>query len=69
MLWIIYEVMSTREAEETWELGDGTVRKYCNQGVFTDMEARKSAGSWLITREGMARVFGDKKLQNSRYRE
>ena len=59
--WVISEVMTAREAELVWNLSKGTVRVYCNLGKFEDHEARKSGGTWLVTIEGMTRVFGEKR--------
>ncbi|MBU8905567.1 DNA-binding protein [Desertibacillus haloalkaliphilus] len=56
--------MTAAEAETTWGLAKGTVRVYANNLAFNDDEARKSAGTWLVTNEGMTRVFGSDKRCN-----
>ncbi|WP_246589255.1 helix-turn-helix domain-containing protein [Desertibacillus haloalkaliphilus] len=64
LTWAIYDVMTAAEAETTWGLAKGTVRVYANNLAFNDDEARKSAGTWLVTNEGMTRVFGSDKRCN-----
>lgn len=49
----IYDVFTTREAEQKWGLAVNTVNKWCNRGIFSEEEARKSGGTWLVTRQGM----------------
>lgn len=51
-------VLTAPEAADLWVLDDSTVKKACQQGRFEPHEARKSAGTWLVTVEGMKRVFG-----------
>ncbi|MFA2589996.1 helix-turn-helix domain-containing protein [Bacillus mobilis] len=58
----LYQVYSLKEASDIWEINEGTIRQWCNRRKFTDKEARKSAGTWLITHEGMERVSGKKKI-------
>lgn len=48
------------EAAEIWKLGSSTVKRACQTGRFAPWEARKSAGTWLVTRAGMERVYGPK---------
>lgn len=59
----LYEVMTAAEAAELWGLSPITVRQACTgykkaAPRFTEEEARKAAGTWLITKVGMLRVFG-----------
>lgn len=59
----LYEVMTAAEAAEIWRLSPITVRQACTgykkaAPRFTVEEARKAAGTWLITKIGMERVFG-----------
>ncbi len=60
---IIDEVMTTSEAAERWGLSVETVKKSCqgqkgNPPRFQPDEFRKSAGTWLVTRAGMERLYG-----------
>lgn len=50
--------MTAAEADERWRLGKGTTRKACNEGRFAEQEARKSGGTWLVTMDGMTRLYG-----------
>lgn len=59
----LYEVMTAAEAAELWGLSPITVRQACSgykkaAPRFTEEEIRKAAGTWLITRTAMERVFG-----------
>lgn len=56
-------IMTAKEAAERWGLAPITVRQACTgykkaPPRFTKTEARKSAGTWLVTRAGMERLFG-----------
>ncbi len=62
----IYDVMTATEAAEKWGLAKVTVRQACSGYAkaaprFTKEEARQSGSTWLVTVEGMNRVFGEKK--------
>lgn len=61
LTWPIYDIMTAAEAEEVWGLPKGTVRVKIHEKAFLEDEARKSAGTWLVTNEGMCRVFGKKR--------
>jgi hypothetical protein len=57
------DIMTAKEAAERWGLAPITVRQACTgykkaPPRFTDKEARKSAGTWLVTRAGMERLYG-----------
>lgn len=56
----IGKVLTATEASEVWGLNESTVKKACQQGRFTDQEARKSGGTWLVTITGMERIYGIK---------
>lgn len=56
---LLYQVYTLQEAAAIWGEKEVTVRQWCNRGKFTDKEARKSAGTWLISHEGMERVAGE----------
>ena len=56
-------VMTTAEAAERWGKSDVTVRQACTgykkaPPRFTEGEFRQSGKVWLVTVEGMTRVFG-----------
>ena len=59
----LFRVYTAREAEEKWGVGYNTVNKWINRGKFRVNEVRKSAGTWLVTHEGMVRVAGDPKSE------
>ena len=57
-------VMTVTEAAERWDKGDRTVRQACTgyKGApprFVDGEFRQSGKTWLVTKAGMIRVFGE----------
>lgn len=63
---IIDEVMTTAEAATRWGLSIETVKKAClgQKGYpprFMEGEFRKSGKAWLVTREGMTRLYGPEK--------
>ncbi len=64
---VIDEVMTTAEAATRWGLSIETVKKSC-QGQkgkpprFNPDEFRKSASTWLVTRAGMERLYGEEKV-------
>jgi hypothetical protein len=57
---LIGNTLTASEAAALWGLDPSTVKKACQQGKFSDHEARKSGGTWLVTVEGMERVYGPK---------
>lgn len=48
--------MTAPEAEQLWGLQPGTVRAACGRGIIT---CRKSAGTWLVTRQEMEAHYGN----------
>lgn len=55
----IDKVLTASEASRKWKLKvDSAVRTYINRGKFKEGEYRKSGDTWLVTVEGMTRVFG-----------
>ena len=57
-------VMTASEAAELWGKSDITIRQACSgykkaPPRFKEGEFRQSGKTWLVTRAGMARVFGD----------
>ena len=64
---VLDKVMTATEAAQLWNLAPITVRQACTGYVkapakFNSTEARKSGKTWLITVDGMMRVFGNKKM-------
>ena len=60
---ILQAVMTTAEAAERWQKADITIRQACTgyknaPPRFKEGEIRRSGKVWLITVEGMTRVFG-----------
>lgn len=57
------DVMTVAEAARLWKKADVTVRHACTgtamKKKFTDEEARLSGSVWLVTRQGMTRLFGE----------
>ncbi|SPF51223.1 conserved hypothetical protein [Candidatus Desulfosporosinus infrequens] len=53
------DVLTGPEAAQLWSIGESTVRNAAAAGKFNEDEARRAGKNWLITREGMKRVFGD----------
>lgn len=59
----IDDIFTTKEASELWGISQETVKKACTgqrnlPPRFTEDECRKSGGAWLVTRQGMERVYG-----------
>lgn len=57
----LFTVYTAQEAAEKWGLAEVTVRQWIYRGKFRASEARKSAGTWLVTHDGMVRVAGEPK--------
>lgn len=61
---LLSNVMTIAEAAERWGKADITVRQACTgykkaPPRFKEGEFRQSGKTWLITIEGMTRVFGE----------
>ena len=59
----LQDVMTAKEAAERWGKAEITIRQACSgykkaPPRFNEDEFRKSGATWLITRQGMERVFG-----------
>ena len=52
------DVFTAAEAAALWGLDESTVKKACLQGRFRHYEAKKSGWPWLVTRQGMERLYG-----------
>lgn len=56
------DILTISEASQIWGVPLKTLRDRCNiSKIFTNKDIRKSAGTWLITREAMERVYGKPK--------
>lgn len=61
---IIEEVMTLKEASEFYCVPQTTIKSSCTGQKllpprFSNDECRKSAGTWLVTRSGMERLYGN----------
>lgn len=63
------DVMTTQEAGERWNVPADSIKQCCLKRYankqFTDEEARKSGKNWLVTRQGMERLYGEEVLISS----
>lgn len=63
----ITDIMTTKEAGELWGFAQNSIKQLCTgaQGrpprLVVDVECRKSGGTWLVTRAGMVRLYGEPK--------
>ena len=62
------DVMTSAEAAERWGISPVTVKQACSgqrstPPRFTSDECRKSKGTWLVTKQGMERVYGMEKVK------
>lgn len=62
------DVMTSAEAAERWGISPVTIKQACSgqrntPPRFTKDECRKSKGTWLVTRQGMERVYGMKQVK------
>lgn len=55
------DVLTCPEAAELWGIAEDKIKRFAREGKFTEEEARKTGKNWLITKQGMQRVFGDQK--------
>lgn len=60
------DIMSTAEAAQRWGLSQTSVKQLCTgaQGRpprLMPEECRKSGNAWLVTRQGMERLYGKEK--------
>lgn len=53
------ELMSTKEAAELWGIDESSIRKRIDD--FPPGTVRKFGKQWVVTRDGMKKVFGTKK--------
>lgn len=58
------DVMTAAEAAERWKISPVTVKQACSgqrntPPRFTSSECRKAKGTWLVSRQGMERLYGE----------
>ena len=62
------DVMTTQEAGERWNVPADSIKQCCLKRYankqFTEDEARKSGKNWLVTRQGMERLYGKESCLN-----
>ena len=51
-------ILTFGEAAKLWGLDSSSLRKSVERGRFLENEIRKSANTWLVTREAMERLYG-----------
>ncbi|WP_018703514.1 helix-turn-helix domain-containing protein [Anaeromusa acidaminophila] len=61
----LMDVMVISEAAQRWKKEVSTLRKACARRAFKPSEARKSGNVWLITEQGMVRVYGPEPLEQT----
>ena len=63
------DIMTTQEAGERWNVPADSIKQCCLKRYankqFTEDEARKSGKNWLVTRQGMERLYGEEVLISS----
>ena len=55
------DVMTTQEAAERWNVTADSLKQNCRGRVkngFKECEFKKSGKMWLVTRQGMERLYG-----------
>ncbi len=58
------DVMTTLEAGARWDVTPNALKQNCQGRVkngFREGEFRKSGRTWLVTRAGMERLYGEQK--------
>lgn len=58
--------MTTQEAGQLWGIPADRIKQVCLgrfKGGFTNQECRKSGKMWLVTRQGMERLYGKEKFK------
>lgn len=58
------DIMTSAEAAERWKISPVTVKQACSgqrntPPRFTSEECRKAKGTWLVSRQGMERLYGE----------
>lgn len=61
------DIMTTQEAAERWNVTADALKQNCRGRVkkgFLEGEFRKSGKMWLVTRQGMERMYGKEPCLN-----
>ena len=59
------DIMTTQEAAERWNVTADSLKQNCRGRVkngFKEGEFKKSGKMWLVTRQGMERIYGKEKI-------
>ena len=59
------DIMTTQEAAERWNVTADSLKQNCRGRVkngFLEGEFKKSGKMWLVTRQGMERLYGKEKI-------
>lgn len=62
MLFLLEDIMTTQEASQIWDVTADALKQNCRGRVkngFKGGEFRKSGKIWLVTRQGMLRLYGE----------
>lgn len=57
---ILDDVLSVPMAAELWGITEDMIKRYAREGKFSSTEAKKMGKNWVITRQGMKRIFGER---------
>lgn len=55
------DILSIPEASEQYGLSVDIIKRYAREGKFLPTEARKMGKNWIVTRQGVERVFRQNK--------
>lgn len=58
---LLSDVLSVPMASERFGISVDIIKRNAREGKFLPTEAVKMGKNWIVTRQGMGRVFGDKK--------
>lgn len=59
------DVLTIPEASAEWKITEDKIKRYAREGKFLEGEARRAGKNWLITRDGMSRIFGEPQKPNN----
>lgn len=60
---LLSDVLSVPMASERFGVSVDIIKRNAREGNFLPSEARKMGKNWIVTKQGMERVFGDKRYQ------
>lgn len=52
------DILDCPEAAKMWGTSEATIKRLAGEGKFLPTEAMKKSRFWIITRQGMERLFG-----------